>query len=67
MTGLDLQHARAATDAMLIERARLEIALARLFAVSGSFAAMAATAHNCLRQLAARVRDEGGDLGGWVA
>ena len=66
MTGPDLQYGRAVAEGVLLERARLDTALARLYAATGSFGAVVAVANNCLQSLAARVRAEGGDIGGWV-
>jgi len=62
----DLQYARAVAGTLATERARLEIALIRVFAVSGNFSAVVATTQSALQALADRVRAEGGDTGDWV-
>lgn len=66
MIGQDLQYAAAVARTLHDERARLEIALTRLYAASGSFGAVVAVTNNCLQRLAGQVRDAGGDIGGWV-
>jgi hypothetical protein len=66
MSSPDLQYAQAVAGSAITERARLEMALMRLFVATGSFGAVVAVTGNCLQRLAARVRAEGGDTGGWV-
>lgn len=66
MSDPDLRYARAVARGINEERARLEIAMTRLFAACGRFDGVVAATNSCLRALANRIQAEGGDTGGWI-
>jgi len=66
VTDPDLQYARAVAGSIAMERARLEIAMTRLYAVAGNFGAVVAATNGALQALADRLRADGDDIGEWV-
>lgn len=52
---------------LVLERARIEVAMRSIYDLTGNFSAVAETSAACLLALAEQVREQGGELGGWVA